>query len=268
MVYEQEILIKLKDLIIGSIEKNVHGKKFGILFSGGIDSTLIAFTAKKLGKNFTCYTTALEEKGLKKSEDLEYAEMISKGLGFELKTIKLGLKEVEEYLKKVIKITGKTDVVTVGVGATFLPACEQAKKDGIKIIFSGLGSEEIFAGYERHEKADDINKECMAGLKNIKERDLDRDQAITDYCGLELKLPFLDKELVDYALKIPGDYKIKEGVKKLVLRKTAILMGLPEEYAMRKKRSAQYGSRIDSAILKLAKKNGFKYKADYLKSLE
>lgn len=264
----EQIVKELSNLILRSVEKNLPEEKFGILFSGGIDSTLIAFIAKKLKKRFTCYTTALEEPGLKRAEDLEYAEKIAKSLGFELKTIKLRLKDVEAYLRKTMKITGKTDVVTIGVGATFLPACEQAKKDGIKIIFSGLGSEEIFAGYERHEKAEDINKECVEGLKSIKERDLDRDEAIAKHNGLELRLPFLDEELVHCALRIPGKYKIKDGIKKWVLRKAAIQIGVPEEYAMRKKRAAQYGSRIDNAILKLTKKHGFKYKADYLKSLK
>lgn len=268
MKTEQEITTELNKLIVRSIEKNLPEEKFGILFSGGIDSTLIAFVAKKLGKKFTCYTTALEEPGLKKAEDLESAEKVAKDLGFELKIIKLNLKEVEEYIKKTIKITGKTDVVTIGVGTTFLPACEQAKKEGIKIIFSGLGSEEIFAGYGRHEKANDINEECLEGLKSIKERDLDRDEAIAKHFGLELKIPFLDKELVDYALKIPGELKIKNEVKKFILRKAAIQIGIPENYAMRKKRAAQYGSRIDNAILKLTKKSGLKYKADYLKNLK
>lgn len=268
MKTEQEILSKLSNLILGSIEKNLPEENFGILFSGGVDSTLIAFIAKKLGKNFTCYTVAFEEPGLKRSEDLEYAEEISKNLGFELRTVKLNLKSVEGYLKKAMEITGKSDVVTLGVGATFIPACEQAEKDEIKIIFSGLGSEEIFAGYERHEKAKDINEECLAGLKSMKERDLDRDEAITRYYSLKLKLPFLDKELIDYALKIPGNYKITDGIKKLVLRKAAMKIGLSEKYAMRKKRAAQYGSRVDSAISKLARKQGFKYKADYLKNLK
>ncbi len=268
MKSEQEIVSELTGFIARRIEKNLPEEKFGILFSGGVDSTLIAFVAKKLGKKFTCYTTTLEEPGLKTGEDLEYAEKIAKHLGFELKTIRLGLEEVEDYIKKTIDITKKRDVVSVGVGTTFVPACEQAQKDGIRIIFSGLGSEEIFAGYERHEKAEDINKECQEGLKNIKERDLDRDEAIAKHYSLELRLPFLDKELIDYSLKSPGERKIKEWIKKFRLRKSAIKIGRPEEYAMRKKRAAQYGSRIDNAILKLTKKKGLKYKADYLKGLK
>ncbi|MBU4502138.1 MAG: asparagine synthase C-terminal domain-containing protein [Nanoarchaeota archaeon] len=268
MKSEQDIVIELKDLLVRSIEKNLPEEKFAILFSGGVDSTLIAFVAKKLGKKFTCYTTALEEKGLKESEDLVYAEKIAKDLGFELKTIKLNLEEIESYLKETITITGKDDVVTIGVGTTFVPACEQIKKDGLKVIFSGLGSEEIFAGYDRHDKAKDINEECRAGLKNIQKRDLDRDEAIAKYYNLDIKTPFLNKELVDYALDIPGEYKIKDDVKKFILRKAAMEIGLPEEYAMRKKRAAQYGSRIDNAILKLTKKRGFDYKKDYLRSLK
>ncbi|MBM3200422.1 asparagine synthase [Candidatus Woesearchaeota archaeon] len=267
MASEEEFARHLAILITKAVEKSLPKEKFGILFSGGVDSTLIAFIAKKSGKSFRCYTTSLDEPGLKKGEDLEHSEKIAKRLGFELTTLKLKMGEVESCLKKTIRITGKNDVINVGVGATFVPACEQAKKDGIKVVFSGLGSEELFAGYERHEKAEDINKECLEGLKNIKERDLDRDEAIAKHYGLELRLPFLDKGLVDYSLRIPGGLKIKGGVKKFILRKAAVQIGLPEEYAMRKKKAAQYGSRIDSAILKLTKKRGFKYKADYLKSL-
>ena len=268
MKTEQEITTELAELLAKTIEKNLPKNKFGILFSGGVDSTLIAFIAKKLKKDFICYTTALEEPGLKKSEDLEYAEEIAKNLKFKLKTIKLSLEDTEKYIKKTINITGKRDVVTVGVGTTFTPACEQAKKDNIKVLLSGLGSEEIFAGYERHKKAKDINKECIQGLADIQKRDLERDEAIMKHYGLSIKIPFLDKELVNYALKIPGEYKIKDDIAKFILRKAAIRLGLENKYAMRKKRAAQYGSRIDSAISKLAKKNGLKYKADYLKNLK
>ena len=72
-----------------------------------------------------------------------------------------------------------SNVVKVGVALTFYAACEQAKKDGCKVIFSGLGSEEIFAGYKRHKDSFDINKECLSGVLKIYERDLYRDDVIT-----------------------------------------------------------------------------------------
>jgi len=82
--------------------------------------------------------------------------------------------------------------------------------------------------------------------------------------NLELRLPFLDKELVSYALKIPESLKIGEGITKKILRKIAFNKGLSEDFSFRKKVAAQYGSRFDYAIGKLAKQEG-KYKSQYLK---
>ena len=96
------------------------------------------------------------------------------------------------------------------------------------------------------------------------ERDLYRDDVLTMDLNLELRLPFLDKELVSYALKIPESLKIEEGVTKKILRKIALNGGLSEKFSFRKKVAAQYGSRFDYALGKLAKSEG-KYKSQYLR---
>lgn len=74
----KEILKQLKELVVNSIKKNIPEEKFGILFSGGVDSTLIAQICNKNKKDFICYTAALKEKGLKQAEDLTYAKKSSK----------------------------------------------------------------------------------------------------------------------------------------------------------------------------------------------
>ena len=68
-------------------------------------------------------------------------------------------------------------------------------------------------------------------------------------------------------MKFEGESKIKNGEKKVILRKIAEEMGLPKEFAWRKKQGAQYGSKFDRAIEKLTKMNGFKYKQEYIESL-
>lgn len=262
---------EVSGLIANAIAKRIPDKKFGLLFSGGIDSSTIAMAMKNLDLDFTCYLAVLDEPGLKQAEDLEWAENAAKELGLELKIKKVRLSEVPDYLKKVVPLIEDSNVTKVGVGLTFYAACELAKEDGVKVIFSGLGSEEIFAGYDRHKKSNDINKECYSGLLKIYERDMYRDDVITMANNLELRLPFLDKALVDYALKIPAEMKIdfgndiNPGNNKLVLREIALSWGMKKEFAMRKKRAAQYGSRFDSAIEKLAKKEKFKTKSEYLR---
>ncbi|MCF7871742.1 diphthine--ammonia ligase [Candidatus Woesearchaeota archaeon] len=262
---EEQIVQKTETLIEKAIQKRIiKDKKIGILFSGGIDSTYIAYKLKKLGIPFTCYTAALKEPGLKNAEDTEWAKKAAKELGFELKIKEIPLDEVPEYLKKILPLIEDNNVVKAGVALPFFLSSEMAKEDGVKILFSGLGSEEIFAGYQRHENSQDINEECLAGLRKIYERDLYRDDVITMSQTIELRLPFLDKQLVKYALTIPENLKLNSEQKKIILRKIAKKQGLPEKYAERKKKAAQYGSNFDKAIQKLANKSK-ETKAQYLK---
>ncbi|MFH1510456.1 MAG: diphthine--ammonia ligase, partial [Candidatus Woesearchaeota archaeon] len=137
------------------------------------------------------------------------------------------------------------------------------KKDGCRVIFSGLGSEELFAGYERHRNSLDINQECISGLLKMYERDLYRDDVVTMYNGLELRTPFLDTKLVDYSLKIPAGKKLGSE-DKLVLRSVARNIGIPEFISGRKKRAAQYGSNFLKGIDKLSRRSGHKTKSSYL----
>jgi len=252
----------LVPLLNNAIAKRIPEQKFGLLFSGGIDSTYLAHHFKKKGLDFKCYTAAVE--GQTPAEDLVYAKKVAKDLSLKLNVKTIKQENIPKYLKKIIPIIEDSNVVKAGVALTFFLACEEAKKDGCKVIFSGLGSEEIFAGYQRHKNAADINKECVHGLLRMYERDLYRDDVITMANSLELRVPFLDKELADYALRIPSSYKIINDITKKILRDIALEQGIPKEYSMRKKRAAQYGSRIDHALGKLAKKEK-KTKSEYLR---
>jgi len=257
----------VEKLLLEAVKKRIPKEKFGILFSGGIDSTVLALICKKLGAKFTCYTTVLDHPSLKEPEDLKYALKAAKVHGFELKIIRLKLSDVEKDLKKVIPLIEDANVVKASVGATFFAACEKAGQDGCKVIFSGLGSEEIFAGYQRHKDSKHINQECMSGLLSMHERDTYRDYVISRHHNLRLRVPFLDHKLVEYALRIPGSMKIKGNESKVILRKVAKNLGVADEFCRRKKKAAQYGSNLDKAISKLAKNKGFKFKSDYLRSL-
>ncbi|PIN73562.1 ATP-binding protein [Candidatus Woesearchaeota archaeon CG10_big_fil_rev_8_21_14_0_10_45_16] len=255
---------KTEELLEKAIQKRIPNKKFGLLFSGGIDSTFLAKHFKDKGYDFTCYTAVLESETV--PSDLESAQKVAKELGLTLKIKKIKQEDVPAYLQKIVPLIEDSNVVKVGVALTFYLACEMAKEDGCKVIFSGLGSEEIFAGYERHKRSANINQECVSGLLKMYERDLYRDDVLTMDNNLELRLPFLDKKLVDYCLKISEKHKIKEDVTKYILRDIAEGKGLPHEFAFRKKTAAQYGSRFDNALGKLARQNSFSSKSSYLRT--
>ena len=255
---KQELIMKLAT----SVEKRIPDEKFGLLLSGGVDSSLIAQILKNAGAKFNCYGVGVEN-----SRDLECAKKVAECLRLPLRCKVYDFAETERLIKKAVKIIGKPDVVNVGVAAVEIAAASLGRKDGISTFFGGLGSEEIFAGYQRHAEAEDINEECWRGLASMHGRDLVRDSKIAAIMKVKFLTPYLDADLIRTAMKIPGNYKINKNRKKAILREAAMEMGLPEKFALRKKLAAQYGSGFDKAIEKLGKKNGFKYKKDYLKSL-
>ena len=242
--------------------------KFGILFSGGVDSSLISFVAKQLKCNFTCYTVGIEG-----SDDIQWARQVAKEYNFNFKYKILTIDEFENVLKDTIKILDDADIVKASVGSVLYAAGKIAIADGNNILFGGLGSEEIFAGYKRHEDVlgnnnfEALHNECWNGLKNMWKRDLLRDFAIAKKLNLDLRAPFLDKDLIKAAMSVHPMLKLDKSNKKIILREAAEFLGLKKEFAWRKKQAAQYGSNFVNGIEKLAKRKGFKLKKDYLQSL-
>lgn len=263
---------RAKRQIKGSIEKAIIERtknlgKFGILFSGGVDSTLLAFLCKKNNLDFTCYTIGLEN-----SQDIEYAKIIAEKYNLNLKYKILSLEEFEKIINETIKILGSNDIVWVSVGAVVYATAKLALQDNIKILFGGLGTEEIFAGYKRHEEAlaknfQELHKECWNGLKNMWQRDLLRDFKIAKNLGVELRTPYMDENVIKTTMQTHPMYKIDSNNKKIILREVAEEFGLDKEFAGRKKKAAQYGSNFVKGIDKLAKKHGFSTKKEYLQSL-
>jgi asparagine synthetase B (glutamine-hydrolysing) len=262
---EKEAVEVLKKDFLDAVKKRIPKKKFGIFFSGGVDSTLISYACSLLNKDFFCYTV-----GLKGAEDLFFSKNVSKELGLNHKVKIITIKEAEKLFIETSKILGKDliNIVNLGVGSVELAAINLAKKDKIDIFFSGLGSEEIYAGYQRHENSQDINEECWSGLKTTYERDFKRDYAIATSTGTEFLTPFLDEQLIIDSMRVPSSLKIKNSFKKYILRQVAVSLNLKKEFAFRPKKAAQYGSNFDKAISKIAKSKSYKYKREYLDFLK
>ncbi len=249
--------------------KAFKDKKIGILFSGGVDSSTLALISKKIGLNFKCYTVGFQDTNTKEPSDIVSAKKIAKEYDFNIKIRLFNKKEIEEILKKTAKVLQRNkmcfDVVNLGVGAVEYAALELAKKDNCEVIFSGLGSEEIFAGYQRHELSNNIQEECWKGLMKMYDRDLIREMLLEQHFNIKVYAPFLDEDIIRTAMQIPGKYKLNKKSNKIPMRAIAKRIGLKE--FKRKKIAAQYGSRFNNAIEKLAKQKDFKTKKDYMYSL-
>ena len=113
-----------------------------IIFSGGIDSVIIAWLAKKLVREVICYTG-----GVQGSSDIAFARRIAERLDLKLKVSELNHKEVEEMIPDVINTIEHTNAGQVEVAIPVYAAAILAHEDGIKVVLSGQAADELFGGY-------------------------------------------------------------------------------------------------------------------------
>jgi len=265
---------KLKELLSKAVKKNCTSERTGLIFSAGVDSTLLGILAAEFTE-VVAYTVGIDD-----APDLIHAGELSGKLNFEIRLIETSLEEIEDSIHPVLKVVNDPNPMQVGVGIPFYLASKRAAEDGIKLVLSGQGADELFGGYNRYLGILEsggypaLEKAMEEDVKNIHRDNLDRDIAICRMNGIGLRAPYLENRFKDYSLKIPPELKIKEVkeeefrcideidskrfIRKYILRKLAGECGVPPAVLNRPKKAAQYGSGTNKALQKIAKKRGFR----------
>jgi len=247
---------KLKEAFINSVGKRMQGvEKVGIMFSGGIDSTLIAHIAKKFDSKLFLYSVGMED-----SEDIKYAKKFAGELCLEVKQIILSEEELIRYYIKVQSLLYEKDFMKVELAIPVFICSELAKSDGVRVILIGSGAEELFAGYDRHLqcflKGGDLRKMLSDELRALYSKDLKNNEYVASLNQCELRYPFLDSEVIAAATSIKPELNLsRSGEKKKVLKLISKELGLPEEAAERPKKAMQYGSGMHKVLLSARRRN-------------
>ncbi|AIF69561.1 asparagine synthase [Palaeococcus pacificus DY20341] len=224
-------------------------KKTGVLFSGGLDSSLLAMLASE-HSDIILYTAGAEG-----SVDLEWARKVSEALGLELREYVFDLEDVKEALPKVAFAIEEPNPMNLAIGIPLYFATKLAREDGVKVLLSGQGADELFGGYAKYlENPSLMEKDII----EIGEKNLVRDDKIAMINSVEGRIPFLDLNVVRLALRTPLEYKISGRIRKKILRDVALEMGLPKEVAYREKKACQYGSNSQKMLEKISKMQGLK----------
>ena len=249
----ERLIALLTDSVVKCLRYRPPGP-VGVLLSGGVDSTVVARLLMDTGADVRGYVAVLDEPGLKEAADLEGAQQAAEHLGIPLHVERATVGGVEALLPRIVPRVGHNALV--GVALALHLGFSAAHRDGIRVVFAGQGADELFGGYARHRTVQDLAGACRRDVLDLWRRDTLRDDLVASGCGIALRTPFLDKGVVRFAIALPDPLLRNGDVNKLVLRQAASLLGLPEELALRPKRAAQYGSRLDHAIARLAKLAG------------
>lgn len=246
----------LEGLLFDAVYKRVEFlDEIAVIFSGGVDSTILTLILKKIAEKKDL-KIRLYAVGKKESKDVLAAQKVAHILGLPLKVQEVTEDIVLDNIETVVQAIGENNLMKIGVGMTVYLACKMIKEDGLRVAISGQGADELFAGYNRYLKSflnNTLQEELIHDIEHMSEVNLERDDAVSMENSVELRLPFLDSKLVEFALNIPLKYKIKNSedkIRKHILRDLAFNLGLNEEFAYRPKKAAQYGTGIDKILRK------------------
>jgi asparagine synthase (glutamine-hydrolysing) len=235
---------------------------YGVLLSGGLDSSVTSALAKKYSKidvekgegNSTwwpqLHSFAI---GLEGSPDLAAAKKVADAIGTVHHDVHFTVQEGLDAIKDVIYHIETYDVTTIRASTPMYLLARVIKSMGIKMVLSGEGADELFGGYLYFHKAPnakEFHEETVRKLGKLHMYDCLRANKTLAAWGVEGRVPFLDKEFIDVAMRInPEDKMIKDGrIEKWVVRK-AFEDYLPESVAWRQKEQFSDGvgySWIDS----------------------
>ncbi len=236
-----------------SLESAVHRQlmsdvPYGVLLSGGLDSSIIAAIAKKYAKKriesgdiSDAWWPKLHSfsVGLEGSPDLEAARLVANHIDSIHHEIIFTIQEGIDAINDVIYNLETYDVTTVRASTPMYLMARVIKSMGVKMVLSGEGADEIFGGYLYFHKAPsakDFHDENVRKLGKLHLYDCLRANKSLAAWGVEGRVPFLDKEFIDVAMRINPKYKMidSEHMEKWILRE-AFKDYLPEEIVWRQK---------------------------------
>ncbi len=264
--------IKLIDKALTDILKSYTlPNQPGVAFSGGIDSTTIAFKLKKLG-----FKPILLTAGSSRSKEKAYAEQIAKKLGLEFIFIKITSDFIENNLdlvynvlkqktpQEIKQLAYKTrpkfpdletypNAMDVTIGLCMYAIAKHPKAP--KTILTGHGAGDLFLGaykvykLSRDQLQDYIVNQALPSGKV----DIFRDSLIAKQAGKTLLNPLLEEEFIKMALQIPVSLKLKDNIRKYIWLKYAEWLGVPKMAIQRRPKAMQYGCGFLKQVQKILK---------------
>ena len=246
---EKAAVAEIHDALEASVKRQLMSDvPYGVLLSGGLDSSVISAIAEKYsttrvenGGETKAYWPRLHSfaVGLKGAPDLAKARLVAEHIGTVHHEINYTIQEGLDAIRDVIYFIETYDVTTVRASTPMYLLARVIRSMGIKMVLSGEGADEVFGGYLYFHKAPDakaFHEETVRKLGKLYMYDCLRANKSLAAWGIEGRVPFLDKELLDVAMGMNPVLKMcpDKTIEKKVVRE-AFADLLPEEVAWRQK---------------------------------
>ena len=198
---------------------------FGVLLSGGLDSSLVASVIERLRRQRFLKSGDPEDLkplksfsiGLEGSPDLAAAQTVSEFIGTEHYGFTFTVQEGIDAISDVIFHLETYDVTTIRAGTPMFLLARKIKAMGIKMVMSGEGADETLAGYLYFHKAPNgkaLHEECARKIGDLHLYDCLRANKATMAHGLEARVPFLDRDMLDATMELDGEVKLRKAGEK------------------------------------------------------
>ena len=224
---------ELREALVGAVKRQLMSDvRYGVLLSGGLDSSITSAIAARFAQNrieddgrSEAWWPRLHSfaVGLKGAPDLIKAKEMADFLGTVHHEVNYTVQEGLDAIRDVIYHIETYDVTTVRASTPMYLLARVIKSMGIKMVLSGEGSDEIFGGYLYFHKAPsakDFHEETVRKIGKLYEYDCLRANKALAAWGVEGRVPFLDKEFMDVAMRLNPSAKMCSGavVEKKILR--------------------------------------------------
>jgi asparagine synthase (glutamine-hydrolysing) len=211
----------------------------GVVLSGGLDSSLTLIHVKELHPDCVAFTV-----GTPDSEDVRYASRLCADLGVPHEIVDLRPGDIHlDDVRTAIRLSELTEYGDIINAVVSVPLFRRVHELGVKVVLAGDGSDELFGGYDMyHSVGDDVRQRLfLHKIRNLCRTELQRVDRTSMGQGVEVRVPFLDLALVELAMRMPIDLKMRDGQEKWIVRE-AFADVLPDYIRMRPKNPMSHSS--------------------------
>src|SRR5215469_16109151 len=188
----------------------------GVILSGGLDSSLLLMHVRALHPDCVAFTI-----GAPGSEDISYARRLTAELGVVHEVVEISPREIRlPEIREAIRISELTEYGDIINAVVSVPLFRRIAEAGVKVVLTGDGSDELFGGYPMYQQAkpDQQRRLFLHKIANLGRTELQRVDRVSMGHGVEARVPFLDPALIELALRLPLEFKVRAGQDKWIMR--------------------------------------------------